>query len=376
MKTTGLLVWGIAMMALLQSLFAVPAHAQEEKPKRTILLILDGLASGAIDRIPLPHLRKLKNEGCYYEEVHLPLPDHPEKSSTYPWSCSLPNPALMSGTVFIGQDGIKEHLIQHQFENATTSFVVNDRAYADVAGGFDIYLNLREEFEDIFRDAMVFDKTKAVIKSEDPAFLRVHLQGPGSSGHRSNEAENLEQPWYHDIWHPESPYIKQMRQADRLTADFINWMEEEGYMDETLLLIMGDHGQAHIGGHPPYRPESNKTELLVLGKGVKAGARYEYAEIIDIAPTIAYLHALPPPRYATGRVLKEAFAGGPDAPPASRDIETLNGLLLEAGYLEKSGKALPVAFQGILDISTWHTVVSPPDLGRFIDRQRALIKQD
>mgnify|MGYP006266621803 FL=1 len=44
-------------MTLLLALFTVPAHAQEEKPKRTILLILDGLASGAIDRVPLTHLQ-------------------------------------------------------------------------------------------------------------------------------------------------------------------------------------------------------------------------------------------------------------------------------------------------------------------------------
>lgn len=375
MKITGLFGWGVALMALLLALSTVPAHAQEEKPKRTVLLILDGLASGAIDRIPLTHLRKLKKEGCYYKEVHLPLPDHPEKSSTYPWSCSLPNPALMSGTVFIGQEGIRQHLIQHQFDNSTTAFIVNDRAYADVAGGFDIYLNLRKEFEDIFRDAMVFDTTKSVIESDNPAFLRVHLQGPGSSGHRSNEAENRDQSWYHDIWHPESPYITQMKQADRLTAAFINWLEKEGYMDETVLLIMGDHGQAHIGGHPPYRPESNRTELLVLGKGVKAGAKYEYAEITDIAPTIAYLHALAPPKYATGRVLKEAFENGPDRLPEERHIAALNELLLEANHLKNDGRALPKAFQGILDISTWHTVVSPPDVEAFVDRQRALIEE-
>jgi len=366
------------VLLLLASIFCLnlwpPAlRAQEAPEPRTIVIILDGLASGAIDRIPLPHLKALKEEGCYYREIHLPLPDHPEKSSTYPWSCSLPNPALMSGTVFIGQEGIRQHLIQHSFEEQATAFVVNDGAYADVAGGFDHYINLRKEFADLFRDHLVFEQTKEVLQKENPSFLRVHLQGPGSAGHRSHEVENAEEPWYQNIWHPQSPYRRQLEQADELLAEFIGWLEEEGYMENTVLFILGDHGQATVGGHPPHVPASSKTELLLLGRGVKQDVQFDYAEITDLAPTIAHLHGLAPPKYADGRVLEEAFVGGPERLPDAKHIQELNQLLLEAHRMEKEGQALPEAFQGILEISTWHLGLEPVSIEGFLDRQRALL---
>lgn len=373
MKTPSILIQLFALFIMHTGLSSCASQPEEDPKPMTIMLILDGLTPGAIDRIPLDKLKALKEESCYYESLHLPLPAHPEKSSTYPWSCSLPNPVLMSGTVFIGQDSLKEHLIQHSFKDQKTAFVVNDGAYKDVAGGFDTYINLRESFEDIFKDEMVFDKARELIKNEKPGFLRVHLQGPGSAGHRSHEAENANEPWYQDIWHPESPYIQQLKQADRLAADFISWMKQEGYMENTVLMILGDHGQAPGGGHPPYQPESSKTALLMAGKGVKSGVRYEYAEIIDLAPTIAYIHNIAPPKYAAGRVLKEAFINGQDSIPESRNMQKLNRLLLEAKQKEESGVPLPPEFKDILEISTWHVDISPTDIETFISRQQALI---
>lgn len=355
------------------NLFPTALRGQHAPEPRTIVIILDGLASGAIDSIPLLHLNALKQEGCYYREVHLPLPDHPEKSSTYTWSCSLPNPALMSGTVFIGQECIRQHLIQHSFKQQTTAFVVNDGAYADVAGGFDHYINLRKEFADLFRDHLVFDKTKEVLQKENPRFLRVHLQGPGSAGHRSHEAENADEPWYQNIWHPQSPYRRQLVQADELLAGFIDWLEEQGYMENTVLFILGDHGQATVGGHPPHVPASSKTELLLLGRGIKQNVQFNYAEITDLAPTIAHLHGLAPPKYADGRVLAEAFVGGPERLPDAKHMQELNQLLIKAHHMEKAGKTLPEAFQDILDISTWHLSLDPVSLEGFLHRQRTLL---
>lgn len=343
----------------------------EDPPPRTILLIVDGLAAGAIDRIPLPNLQRLKRKGTYYQEIHLPLPAHPPKSSTYPWSCSLPNPALMSGTVFIGREGIRQQLIQHQFSTQKTAFIVNDGAYKDVAGGFDIYLNLRQTFDDLFRDELVIEKTQAILQEAAPDFLRVHLQGPGSAGHRSNETANIDQPWYRNVWHPQSPYIRQLQKADRLIADFIQWLKQEGYLEHTVLFILGDHGQAPTGAHPPFHPASNKTELLVLGQNVKASKEYAYAEITDIAPTITHRHGIAPPKYATGRILKEAFVGGPDTIPTTQHIQVLNNLLLKAQERQEKGLSLPAGFKGILDISTWHVGLAPPTLENFIARQRS-----
>ena len=46
----------------------------QEVPDRVILFIIDGLAVKAPERIEMPHYNALKQEGVYYEAMHLPLP--------------------------------------------------------------------------------------------------------------------------------------------------------------------------------------------------------------------------------------------------------------------------------------------------------------
>ena len=73
----------------------------QEPPDRVILFIIDGLAAEAPTRIEMPRYIELKEQGVYYQAMHLVLPGHPKKSPEYPWSCSLPNPMLMSGTCLL-----------------------------------------------------------------------------------------------------------------------------------------------------------------------------------------------------------------------------------------------------------------------------------
>jgi predicted AlkP superfamily pyrophosphatase or phosphodiesterase len=64
-----------------------------------------------------------------------------------------------------------------------------------------------------------------------------------------------------------------------------------------------DSGSSH---GTPYAYDSN-VPLLIMGKRwIKPGAYGQYAEVVDIAPTLAYLLRVRPPAAAEGRVLTEA----------------------------------------------------------------------
>jgi arylsulfatase A-like enzyme len=64
----------------------------------------------------------------------------------------------------------------------------------------------------------------------------------------------------------------------------------------------GNSGSSH---GTPYAYDSN-VPLLIMGKRwIKPGAYGQYAEVIDIAPTLAYLLRMRPPAAAEGRVLTE-----------------------------------------------------------------------
>jgi len=133
----------------------------KDTPDRVILFIIDGLSTKAPERIAMPHFNELKQKGVYYKAMHLPLPGHPEKGPDYPWSCSLPNPMLMSGTPFVGMEGIRKSMIQHSFEPKETAFIVNARSYLDVSGGFGTYVSKPKN-----PDSLVIDITTEKMKEQ------------------------------------------------------------------------------------------------------------------------------------------------------------------------------------------------------------------
>ena len=51
-----------------------------------------------------------------------------------------------------------------------------------------------------------------------------------------------------------------------------------------------------------------RTLMALNGPGVKAGHQLRGVRIVDFAPTLAELLAVPIPKDATGRVLYEAFS--------------------------------------------------------------------
>ena len=93
-------------------LFANLGCAEAAVPDRTILFGIDGLHVKGPQRIGLPNLQKLKERGCYYKAVYVPLAAHPKDPKSYPHTCSVGNPVMMTGTVFI-RPGDK--MIQHSF---------------------------------------------------------------------------------------------------------------------------------------------------------------------------------------------------------------------------------------------------------------------
>jgi predicted AlkP superfamily pyrophosphatase or phosphodiesterase len=115
---------------------------------------------------------------------------------------------------------------------------------------------------------------------------------------------------YHE--RPDSPIwrIILRREASQLGADPRVFF----YLDAAPLYAMTSRANvstisksservAH--GYLPSRSEARAT-LIISGKGIKDGARIEYARLIDIAPTIARLFGLEM-RTARGRILSEVI---------------------------------------------------------------------
>jgi len=335
------------LIALVMFFLTGSGCVSAQVPERTILFGIDGLHVNAIQRIGLPNLQKLKEQGCYYKEVYLPLAAHPKDPNSYPHTCSVGNPVLMTGTVFI-RPGDK--MIQDSFGDKKTAFVLNSMSYRSISKGFDIYHAIEQNPPS--DDAPVVEKAKKIIEKTNPVFMRMHLQGSGRGGYDGSTNKNKGKPWYRNIWHPDSLYTARIKKADRLLGEFVDWLKATGRLEKTLMIITSDNGQADIGGHPPYEAGSSVTSMLIFGPGIKKGRTFDYAEIIDIVPTIAYLNNVPAPKRCQGRVLLESIVGsGKDAIPPERYMKRLDNALLEQHKLSVATADKPVTIE---TIAQWH----------------------
>jgi hypothetical protein len=369
MQMSNKTLWGMMIVALAAFL---PCHLVAESiPDRTILFIIDGLSVDAPRRIEMPVLNQLIQKGAYYKAMHLLPPGHPEKGPTYPWSCSMPNPMLMSGTPFIGVDGVRTSMVQHAFGPDESAFIVNAKAYKDVSDGFGTYISKPSQ-----PDSLVIDLSKDVITTTNPRFMRIHLQRAGIEGLKVSKKWTKDEPFHRDIWHEKSIYREAIKEADKQLGVFIDWLKEQHLYEGSLIFICGDHGQADEGWHEPYSYRSSVTPLVVVGSGVQSGQMFDYCEIIDIAPTIVHVMGKRPSALSQGRVLEELFTVVPEAPASPGYIRRLNEVLLAAHALRESEKKIlaDAGFLTIDAIGTWHQTPAGDDFGAFVARQEKIYK--
>jgi len=89
----------------------------------------------------------------------------------------------------------------------------------------------------------------------------------------------------------ESLYDAEIRYVDEQVGSFLDALEERGLMDDTLVVLTADHGdafgEAGYYGHPRQLDEALlHVPLIVLGDGVPERTVTSPASTLDIAPTL------------------------------------------------------------------------------------------
>src|SRR5436190_24081928 len=109
-------------------------------------------------------------------------------------------------------------------------------------------------------------------------------------------------------------------------------MKKGGTWDKTVIVITGDHGQTTAGRHPPEATEAWAMPLVIAGPGIKKAQTFDYAESIDVTPTICFLMGVQPPVNADGRILAEALLNPPKSVAQRlQKIKELDYTLLDVG---------------------------------------------
>ena len=311
--------------------------AQAAPPEHAIIWVIDGFSSLAPERVNLKNLKAVMNEGVYYKQTYTVQTADPSGQPGM-WSdyhtSSIPNPVLLAGTAMLLPG--KQHYVQESFfPTKITAHVVNEISYRALNIGFHFTaqaggaLMLGAGFK-TGDDKTLYWATQ-FLKVAKPTFMLIHMQDTGFAGGFSRTAP-AGSPYKDNIWGEGSPYMKTIAQQDVYLGQFIDELKREGEWEKTIIFIIGDHGQTTLGWHPPEAKDAWVMPLVMAGPGIKKGQVFDYAESIDVVPTLCHLMGARTPLNSDGRVLAEGLVDPPkDVAPRQQKIKELDYLLLEVG---------------------------------------------
>ncbi len=166
--------------------------------------------------------------------------------------------------------------------------------------------------------AQPFDSDKwSDLKGKQPFFAQINFSETHRAFHGPKKADPAKvelPPIYPD--HPVAradwaAYLDDASELDRKIGLLLQQLEADGLADDTIILFMGDHGQAHVRGKQFVYDDGLRVPFIVRWaknfpepKGFKSGTVSDrIMEAIDILPTLLEVAGAPKPAKMQGRIL-------------------------------------------------------------------------
>ena len=324
--------------------------AQAAPPEMAIIWVVDGISYQAPERVQLKNLQALMAQGVYYRQNYTVQTADPSNQPGM-WAdyhtSSIPNPVLLAGTALL-LPGRQRYVQESFFPLKITAHAVNEISYRALNVGFHFTAQaggqrMTQAGHQTGDDKTLYWATQ-FLRVSKPTFMLIHMQDTGFAGSDSRNAP-AGSPYQDNIWGTGSPYMKTIARQDEYLGQFIAELKKQGAWEKTVIFITGDHGQTTLGWHPPEAQDAWAMPLVIAGPGIKKGQKFEYAESIDVVPTLCHLMGVRPPINSDGRILAEALIDPPkDVAPRQQKIKELDYLLLDVqNAIEKLKQASPAS---------------------------------
>lgn len=312
---------GLGLAALLGAGCAgLPGGTDPIRPLNVVVVTLDTLSARHLsqygsNRIETPAFGRVAAEGVLFEQatatVPLTLPSHTSMfTGTYPMFHGVRD----NGGYYVPEDAetLAEVLRDAGYRTGgfVAAFVVDSRWGLDQ--GFERYyddFNFRE-FERISLDSVqrpgdeVMDAALAWMDEvkEERFFSWIHLYDP----HWPYEAP---EPWASRVsGYSEASYDAEVLFTDSLVGRLLDWLDESALADDTLLVLIGDHGESlgrhREGAHGFFIYDASMQVPFLLrapyrqiGRGLRIPAQVRG---IDLMPTVLGLVGVPVPEPVQG----------------------------------------------------------------------------
>ena len=143
-------------------------------------------------------------------------------------------------------------------------------------------------------DAKVTELVLNYLDDHDPTLLFVHFDSCDGAGHSSGYGSEK--------------HLKQVSTVDGYIGQIYDKMAEKKLLDDTLFIVVPDHGGTPGGSHGGDSEAEMKIMVAIAGKTVQKGTIGEMA-IRDIASIVVYALNLEQPETWTSRVPSGVFKG-------------------------------------------------------------------
>ncbi|MEC5143164.1 alkaline phosphatase [Chitinophaga sp. 212800010-3] len=284
---------------------------QAQQPSKTkplfqhvVVIGIDGLSSGGLMKADAPVIHRMIAEGAFKYDARTVLPS----SSSSNWSAMIlgagpeitgitsngwkPDGKSMKPVVVnkIGRSPSIFDIIRQQRPDAEQGVVFHWDDYGRL-----LQKEMVNEYEHAKSETEAAAKFSDYITTRKPTFAFLHLDHVDGAGHK--------------FGHMTPEYLQSIARADSLVGQVLKAIEQAGMKNNTLVMIVADHGGINKG-HGGESAEEITIPVVYYGRGVKKGYKiqqpvYQY----DLAATIAFVFGLETPYSWTSRPVKAAFEG-------------------------------------------------------------------
>jgi arylsulfatase A-like enzyme/Tfp pilus assembly protein PilF len=333
-----------ALLALLAAGGAlVLLLSRSARPLPNVLIITldttraDRIGAYGCRRARTPNIDRLAGEGALFSDCHacvpMTLPSHCTLfTGLYPIAHNVRN----NGTYFLNPQAwtLAEALKPRGYETyaVIASFVLLSKF--GLNQGFDVYedaldpYELKHDYKSEIRADQVFAKFSRWFAGERAGrfFAWVHLYDP----HDPYDPPAAVAKFFPDD--PLGRYDGEIANADIYLGKIVDALRARGVLDDTLLLVVGDHGEA-FGEHQErghavfcYRENLHVPLILRYPRAIAAGRKVAVrADLTDIMPTVLDLLGLAVPEEVQGRSLRPWLKGTAADPEREFYVESMYG---------------------------------------------------
>lgn len=267
-----------------------------DTPPRMVIIGIDGWGSAYLDSLPMPVIRGLMAEGAYTFHKRSVMPS----SSGINWAAifnGLP-PQLHGYTKWNSKS--PEIPVCHVPESGIpiTLFTQYRKCYPDskIEALYEwdgVRFSLDTTAFTLHRKTLVEDDTDAtakevidLLKNDRPDLFYVHFDAVDHAGHTFEWGS------------PE--YNEQVAVMDRNIGLIIDACKEAGLYDDTIFVLVSDHGgKGKKHGGPSI--EELEAPFIIIGPGISKGKEIEgYMMQYDVSATLAKVLGLPIPEFWRG----------------------------------------------------------------------------